>query len=448
MLFFFFFLMIRRPPRSTLFPYTTLFRSRGRAAPPPGPAPASRPGRRRRRRAAPPAACGPAPATGCTSPSRRTRPRDDPAGPPPRAVPPPPRRRPRPGSPAPARDTPSRRPSAPPVGCCGPAAARRARPRAAGSAGTAGAGPCAAARRPGRSAAPRRRPGSSAGGGAPCTHTLRVSLIRKSPLMSIRARRWSRRQRALPRPGGHLGTGREVELRQHALDVTVDRPWRDHQSVGDRTVAQSLGDELGYLELTGGERTRRRPGPDDLRAFPERDLHGLGLAQLRLCSPQSLRLDTPQPTIDLGGDPGAVRGDVGSECLDRGPQPPPHGEGTSCQLSGALRTTGSEGKPRHELQGEGDADAVLESMLQPECGLGSRAGGRFLSSMPAADAGDPQRVGPAPLLTPLLAEREYPVARREGGLRRAVVRLCHGQLEECGLGGGVVTDALEHTDHG
>src|SRR6267154_5029285 len=37
--FFFFFLMIRRPPRSTLFPYTTLFRSppvarRGRAAPP------------------------------------------------------------------------------------------------------------------------------------------------------------------------------------------------------------------------------------------------------------------------------------------------------------------------------------------------------------------------------------------------------------------------------
>src|SRR5205807_10631926 len=30
-IFFFFFLMIRRPPRSTLFPYTTLFRSRGQA---------------------------------------------------------------------------------------------------------------------------------------------------------------------------------------------------------------------------------------------------------------------------------------------------------------------------------------------------------------------------------------------------------------------------------
>src|SRR2546430_7358443 len=30
MSFFFFFLMIRRPPRSTLFPYTTLFRSRKR----------------------------------------------------------------------------------------------------------------------------------------------------------------------------------------------------------------------------------------------------------------------------------------------------------------------------------------------------------------------------------------------------------------------------------
>src|SRR3712207_7784957 len=30
---FFFFLMIRRPPRSTLFPYTTLFRSAGEADP-------------------------------------------------------------------------------------------------------------------------------------------------------------------------------------------------------------------------------------------------------------------------------------------------------------------------------------------------------------------------------------------------------------------------------
>src|SRR3712207_6978596 len=38
--FFFFFLMIRRPPRSTLFPYTTLFRS---PASPPRPAPTSTP---------------------------------------------------------------------------------------------------------------------------------------------------------------------------------------------------------------------------------------------------------------------------------------------------------------------------------------------------------------------------------------------------------------------
>src|SRR2546430_14951746 len=33
--FFFFFLMIRRPPRSTLFPYTTLFRSEGSGSAPP-----------------------------------------------------------------------------------------------------------------------------------------------------------------------------------------------------------------------------------------------------------------------------------------------------------------------------------------------------------------------------------------------------------------------------
>src|SRR5215203_6427421 len=41
--FFFFFLMIRRPPRSTLFPYTTLFRS------PPGRTPAPTPWPPRRR---------------------------------------------------------------------------------------------------------------------------------------------------------------------------------------------------------------------------------------------------------------------------------------------------------------------------------------------------------------------------------------------------------------
>src|SRR6266516_6665917 len=49
-LLFFFFLMIRRPPRSTLFPYTTLFRSR--------------PERR---------AAGPAPAPSCRRPCRRDR---------------------------------------------------------------------------------------------------------------------------------------------------------------------------------------------------------------------------------------------------------------------------------------------------------------------------------------------------------------------------------------
>src|SRR5208337_1875975 len=46
-LFFFFFLMIRRPPRSTLFPYTTLFRS---------PSARSRTVHRRRSRAAEPSA--------------------------------------------------------------------------------------------------------------------------------------------------------------------------------------------------------------------------------------------------------------------------------------------------------------------------------------------------------------------------------------------------------
>src|SRR5215475_15682428 len=52
--FFFFFLMIRRPPRSTLFPYTTLFRSRGstwstRSTAPRGRPPITRPGTTARR---------------------------------------------------------------------------------------------------------------------------------------------------------------------------------------------------------------------------------------------------------------------------------------------------------------------------------------------------------------------------------------------------------------
>src|SRR5579884_4328185 len=40
---FFFFLMIRRPPRSTLFPYTTLFRSSNRPTLPSSPSSSNRP---------------------------------------------------------------------------------------------------------------------------------------------------------------------------------------------------------------------------------------------------------------------------------------------------------------------------------------------------------------------------------------------------------------------
>src|SRR6266581_6725103 len=52
----FFFLMIRRPPRSTLFPYTTLFRSHRGPAAAGGPARRARPGGGRPRE--PPAARG------------------------------------------------------------------------------------------------------------------------------------------------------------------------------------------------------------------------------------------------------------------------------------------------------------------------------------------------------------------------------------------------------
>src|SRR5215216_7601896 len=47
---FFFFLMIRRPPRSTLFPYTTLFRSLTRPGSPGPPPPCRSPARARDRK--------------------------------------------------------------------------------------------------------------------------------------------------------------------------------------------------------------------------------------------------------------------------------------------------------------------------------------------------------------------------------------------------------------
>src|SRR5215204_7408612 len=47
---FFFFLMIRRPPRSTLFPYTTLFRSRQAVRRPPGGGRVARAAQRQARR--------------------------------------------------------------------------------------------------------------------------------------------------------------------------------------------------------------------------------------------------------------------------------------------------------------------------------------------------------------------------------------------------------------
>src|SRR3712207_7341125 len=60
LLFVFFFLMIRRPPRSTLFPYTTLFRSSGRTRSR-SPTPSVAPGRSTRRSPSPRAAPTPRP---------------------------------------------------------------------------------------------------------------------------------------------------------------------------------------------------------------------------------------------------------------------------------------------------------------------------------------------------------------------------------------------------
>src|SRR6266480_5446480 len=69
-----FFLMIRRPPRSTLFPYTTLFRAQ-RAEPPARRAAGRRPGRHR------PPAPGSTAAPGGTPPADRTLARADPVSP-------------------------------------------------------------------------------------------------------------------------------------------------------------------------------------------------------------------------------------------------------------------------------------------------------------------------------------------------------------------------------
>src|SRR5256885_16320530 len=65
--FFFFFLMIRRPPRSTLFPYTTLFRSLETAS-----AAAAASGTTRRRSAEPTPARAPRSARSCCGATRHS----------------------------------------------------------------------------------------------------------------------------------------------------------------------------------------------------------------------------------------------------------------------------------------------------------------------------------------------------------------------------------------
>src|SRR6266536_1775559 len=67
---FFFFLMIRRPPRSTLFPYTTLFRSHRPAARDSGPRPVSRRPLERVRVRRPLSPCGRAHAVGGAAAAR------------------------------------------------------------------------------------------------------------------------------------------------------------------------------------------------------------------------------------------------------------------------------------------------------------------------------------------------------------------------------------------
>src|SRR6266480_4203214 len=200
----FFFLMIPRPPRSTLFPYTTLFRS---VRPHGGTSTVSRPGRCR------PRTYG---ARGRTSPTPRTnRARGTRAGAPPhrahRSGSDPPASA--PGMrPAPAPGSPRRRSTRTNPTCRGP---RRTRPRR-------GAPACRRVRRRDRRHEPRR------GTGRCCPHrrrrtpdppaasrSVRCRRARRGPA-SRRATRWragsgrpgGRRPRATPTPAGPLARRR------------------------------------------------------------------------------------------------------------------------------------------------------------------------------------------------------------------------------------------------
>ena len=56
-------------------------------------------------------------------------------------------------------------------------------------------------------------------------------------------------------PAGDLAARVEAQLVADLLDVVLRRSFRYEQALGNLAIAQTVGDEAGYLALTSGEGT-------------------------------------------------------------------------------------------------------------------------------------------------------------------------------------------------
>jgi hypothetical protein len=103
--------------------------------------------------------------------------------------------------------------------------------------------------------------------------------------------------------GGELGAGGEVELGEHVRKVGLHRPAGDVQALADLGVGQSLGDQVDYGPLAGGQARPAAPGAGvgDPAAAADPDLPQRGLGPGQVPSGIQPLVQGDRPVQELAG---------------------------------------------------------------------------------------------------------------------------------------------------